>query len=283
LPEIADPWREILRDAVEQIGGQPCVGTKFRSSVDAAAARQGLRFPPPNEPDLRFVELIERFPDIVSIARRPGQDFLVAPAGRTDLLAEGVQRRPYGIRRDLFEAFTFVGDGRLYYDKVLDKVVWQTDREASTPPDSCVPIEAPTLEGEIQLRRDFVASLPEDSGIRARFEKAFTYPRPLQAFGMVVREVGVQRKWHAFRTERVIERIESWARSRAIPWKDAWLTEGRSERLSEPANFRASASVGSHERDPLQVLFSGLDAADIQRISIPLDLVLKAISSSRKA
>jgi len=281
LSEIADPWREILRDAIQQNGGQPCIGTKYRSAVDVAAAKQGLRFPPPSEPYLRFVELIQRYPEIVSIARRPGQDFLVAPAGRTDLLAEGVQRRPYGIRRDLFEAFTFVGEGHPYYDKVLDKVVWEPDGEGSSP--SCVAIEPPTLEGEIKLRRDFLASLSDDPAIRDNFEKALVSPRPLQTFGIAVRERGLQRKWHAFRTERVLERIESWARSQGIAWKDAWLTEGRSERVSQSTNVGASSPAGVHESDPVQVLFSKLDAADIQRISIPLDLVLKAISPSRKS
>lgn len=288
LPETGDPWREILRDAIEQVSEQPLVGTKYRSAVDAAAAKRGLRFPLPNEPALRFVELIQRYSDVVSIARRPGQDFLVVPAGRSDLLAEGVQTRPYGIRPDLFEAFTFVGESRAYYDPVQDKVVWQSARGVSSPPESWVAIESPTLEGEIKLRRDFVESLSPDSNTRARFDEALASTRPLQAFGIVVKETGVQRKWHAFRVERVLERIESWAKSHAIDWRGAWLSERRNEHISERTNFGANPSaaansaVATNERDALTALFSGLDAADIQRISIPLDLVLKAFSSHRK-
>jgi hypothetical protein len=288
LPETADRWREILRDAIEQVGAQPLVGTQYRSAVDAAAAKHGLQFPPPNEPALRFVELIQRYPDIVSIARRPGQDFLVVPAGRSDLLTEGVQHRPYGIRKDLFEAFTFVGESRAYYDQSQDKVVWQSARRVSSPPESWIAIECPTLESEIKLRRDFVESLSPDSDMRVRFDEALASTRPLQAFGVVVRETGVQRKWHAFRIESVLARMESWARSHAIGWKDAWLTEGRNERLPERTNLGADPSaaanpaVATNESDPLKTLFSGLDAADIQRISIPLDLVLKAISAHRK-
>src|ERR1017187_7201624 len=77
----ADAWRAILREAVAA-NPPPVVGTHFRSAVDFAAAKHQWRFPPAEETGLRFIQLLERYPDVISILRRPGQDFLVAPADR---------------------------------------------------------------------------------------------------------------------------------------------------------------------------------------------------------
>jgi hypothetical protein len=136
------------------------------------------------------------------------------------------------------------------------------------------------LKDEVELRNEFVASLQQDSAARPALTASLKELSPLHGFGRTVREVGVQREWHVFRTERLIERIQRWAQSNKVEWKDAWLTEAPGSDRS-PTEGQA-AQLGRAVSDPLQVLFSGLDAADIQRISIPLDLVLKAISSAKK-
>ena len=278
LAETADPWREILREAIGEGATEPLRGTHFRSALDASAAKHGLRFPPESEPNLKFIQLIQRYSDVVSIMRRPGQDFLVVPAGRSDLLTKGVQGRIFGIRKDLFDAFTIVSNDRRFYDKAADKIFWRRLDTTDEPSHTGVPIEPPTTASEIELRREFVASLSEES-TRLALSDALAQPLPFSAFGKSVRGVGVQRAWHRFRTEQLSERIQRWAKDNGIEWKDAWLTEGSSERWKDAALAPSTERV---EADALHVLFSGLDAADIQRISIPLDLVLKVISASRK-
>jgi hypothetical protein len=276
-----DSWREILREAVAENGDQASIGTHFRSAVNGAAAKRGLRFPPDAEPDLKFIQLLQRYPDVVTVMRRPGQDFLVAPAGRSDLFAHGVQGRLFGIRKDLFEAFSVISDSPHYFEKVSDRVIWRKP-EADALPESWVTIPPVTLDHEIQLRRDFAESLSEQAAARSVLLKSLDGAAlPLQSFGKAVRDVGVQREWHTFRTERLVERIQRWAKDAGIAWKDAWLTEGPTDRTWNRES-ELSAQMPQSERDALHVLFSGLDAADIQRIAIPLDLVLKAISSSRK-
>ena len=224
--ETTDLWREILREAIQVNSTQPVIGTHFRAAIDSAADKRGLQFPPSGEPELRFIQLLERYPDVVSILRRPGQDFLVGPAGRSDLLVKGIQTRPYGIRHDLFQAFTTVSHNRPYYDKSADQVVWQKPGEAQVLPDSWVAIEPTTEAAETQMRRDFAETLAEQSARRSQLLDALTHPLPLQAFGRAVKDAGLQREWHSFRTERVLERIQRWARDKQIEWKDAWLTEG---------------------------------------------------------
>jgi hypothetical protein len=162
LGETVDSWQEILREA---IGGRthPLIGTHFRAAVGSLASKRGLQFPPPEEPGLRFIQLLERYPDVVSVLRRPGQDFLVAPAGRSDLLAGEIQQRLYFIRPDLFGAFTVVTNDHLHYDKARDRVVWQKAGDTPPSPDSVVPIEPTTMAAELQLRRDFAETVADHS------------------------------------------------------------------------------------------------------------------------
>ena len=225
--EAEDQWRDIVREA---IGGatQPVIGTHFRSAVRAAAIKRGLAFPPDTEPGLRLNQLIQRFPDVVTLMRRPGQDLLVVPAGRSDLLT--VQSRSFGIRRDLFEAFTIASNNRPYYDKLNDKVIWRKPDTVDELPASCVPIIPTTLDNETDLRRQFIASLADRPSASSELSNSLKTESRLQSFGKAVRDVKVQREWHSFRTERIVERIQSWAKNNGIAWKDAWLTAERGGR-----------------------------------------------------
>ena len=276
MPEqAADPWKEILREAIQASPDKPLVGTNFRAAVVSAASKWELKFPPANEPELRFIQLLQRYPDVVSVLRRPGQDFLVVSAGRSDLLAKGIQGRLYFIRRDLFEGFTTISVNHPYYDKTADQVVWKTPAERSELTGSLVQIDPATEAAEIQLRREFAEQHPQ-------VQIALPNPMTMQAFSRAVKALGLQREWHGFRTERLSEKIQRWARDNQIEWKDAWLTEGPAYYALKNRMSPSTSETPTPDSDPLQALFSGLDAVDIQRISIPLDLVLKAISSAKK-
>lgn len=281
MDESTNQWREVLCAAIEANSTWPAIGTHFRSGIDSAASQRGLRFPPANEPELRFIQLLQRYPDVVSILRRPGQDFLVVPAGKSDLLAKRIQGQLYGIRQDLFQAFTIVSDSHPYYDKTADQVIWHKNAVGQLS-DSLVPITPTTEAEEIELRRDFAKTRAEQSPPRSQLMGALTNPLPLQAFSRVVKDAGLQREWHGFRTERLLEKIQNWAKEKKIEWKDAWLTEGPTDHTWKDRASLSGEALRRTEGDALQILFSGLDAADIQRISIPLDLVLKAISSPKK-
>jgi len=164
-------------------------------------------------------------------------------------------------------------------------VVWKEPVEGQTSPDSLVPIDPATLSSEIQLRGDFIATIEEP--LRSQLSKTLEDSRPLQTFGKVVQETQLNILWHSFRTKRVLEKIQRWASEKKVEWKDAWLTQGRTVNRGKEREFGLPAPSGHlegrrTEGDPLHLLFSGLDAADIQRISIPLDLVLKVLSARKK-
>lgn len=257
--ETVDPWREVLREAIEANSTQPVVGTRFRGAIDSAASKRGLRFPRPDEPELRFIDLLQRYPDVVSVLRRPGQDFLVVPTGKSDLLVKGIQQRLYGIRPDLFRAFTTVSRNLAYYDKNQDCVVWQEPEGQVLG--SWVPIDPTTESAEVQLRRNFVETLPE-AAKRSQLDSALTSPKPLQTFGRAVRETGVQREWHSFRTERLLEKIQTWAKEKQIEWKEGWLCEVAPNYAWKTRTFSSDEVAKRTESNPLQILFSGLDATD---------------------
>jgi len=278
-------WRGILREAIAA-NPPPVVGTHFRSAVDFAAAKHDLCFPPPEEQWLRFIQLLERYPDVVSVLRRPGQDFLVAPAERADLLARRVQDGLFGIRHDFFQAFTIISENRPCYEKTSDRVLWLGAESGQAAPDSLVPIAPATLAAETKLRRDFIGELQEPS--RSQLLSTLEGPSPLQAFGRRVQETRLQIQWHSFRTKRVVERMQHWASENKIDWKDAWLTPGRTSNVEKERSALAIRTQSGHVdsapagHEPLHLLLSRLDAADIQRIAVPLDLVLKVLSATRR-
>jgi hypothetical protein len=279
-----DPWPEILREAVTADPG-PVVGTHFRAAVDIAAARHNVRFPPTDEPALRFIQLLERYSGVVSVLRRPGQDFLVAPAGRPELLASGIRDQLFGIRHDLFQAFTIISENRPFYEKLRDRVVWRGAQEVQEVSEGMVPIHPATLEAELALRQDFASGIEEPS--QSRLLSSLRESMPLQAFGKAVQVGRLQVQWHSFRTERVLDKIQRWATEKGLEWKDSWLTQDRSIRRREDHSLAATKQVNDSGRnhmpsEPLQLLLAGLDAADLQRIFVPFDLVLKALSARRE-
>lgn len=265
-----DVWRSVLTEALAQAPSQPLRGTSFRSIVDRIAAKHDTVFPPPEEPGLRFVQLLQRYPDIVTFARRPGQDMLVVQAGRTDLLAAEPPSGWVGIRADLFAAFTQVQTGQIpLYDKDSDRVVWLSDTSVS-PKLDLTPIPPTSLEAEIQLRKGFIGLLPDGDSTDS-LNASIKETSPLFNFGREIREHRLQQKWHSFRTERVKERIQKWAAEANVTWRDAWLTTGRTPGRQE------RAPLAQLPIEELSALLSRLETSDLQRISIPLDLVLKAL------
>jgi hypothetical protein len=280
VESTTDPWPEILKLALAASSSLPALGTHFREATIKVAIQHGTIFPPDAEPRLRFIQLLERYPEVVRIRRRSGQDFLVASAASPETLAKGVQGQSYGIRQDLFQAFTAVSENRAFYDPNEDRIAWHDPAETGLNA-SLIPIDPATEETEIQLRREFADLIDEHLPARSRLAHSLTNPSPFLEFSKVIRESALQREWHNFRTERVVGRIQSWAKQRNVAWRDAWLTTSlpHSPRKAEQLVISTHGDHVSH--DPLLLLFSRLDAADVQRITIPLDLVLKALSPQK--
>lgn len=274
-------WPDILRDALARAGddlSQPILGARFRQLVDQSAAAHGVRFPPDAEPTLRLSELLQRYPSVVLSLARPGQDMLIVPAGRPELLTETRQSEEMvGLRPDIFNAFTRINPIRKpWYDSDQDSVAWVAEPGA----DGLIPIPSPTLEDEILVRRSFVESL-EDERPKALLLGSLATARPLQAFSAIIRAEQLHRRWHEFRTQALVDRIQSWAHQFSLNWNEKWLTSGsiakqnslldapRASRLAQPTEVALSA-------DSVAIL-SRLEPSDLARIMVPLDVVLKLL------
>ncbi len=279
---MSDPetWRAILAEALEEAlkkrPDEPVRGTTLKQSLVHSAAKQNLSFPPSEEPGLRLGEFLERHRDLVLVNRRVGQDLLVAPAGQPQLLVAASEeervsgtkrRRAPGIRSDLFKAFTLVQPNRIaWYDRNINEIVW-TPADAPPPGDAAVAIPPPTLEDALRVRRAFAERLDPDA--RAALESAFTSQRPLAEFSNRVRERHLQLQWHKFRTRDLLQTITEWSHGQQLPWVDDWLVTSDAE---APATLD-----GVPWRYALSALVESLDAADIRRIAVPLDVVLRIL------
>lgn len=262
-------WRTILLAAFPSTVKEPILGSTFGQEVVRVAQQHGARFPPESEPDLKLVQLLERFPDVVAILRRPGKDILVVPAGQAEVLAAAPGKELVGIRMDLFEALTQIRDEQAFYNKRDDSVRWGS----LTPDPESLPLPKSTLENEVSLRRDFARGLSGSGGpeLLAALEEQL----PLSAFARGLRALHLQRQWHVFRTKNLLARLKDWATSNDIDWKEQWLSDSlagsqRAVRLFQASDLRSA--------DTLAALFERLDADDLRRISVPLDLILKAFS-----
>lgn len=271
-----DKWRDIVRGALRLHDGEgPILGTHFRQLVEESAKEEGLTFPPEEEPELRFGELLKRFPDVVLRLTRSGMDMLIAPAERPELLVpdHSNDQVTYLIRPDLFNAVTRVEPPkRPWYDPEEDVVIW---REVEAPPPSTgdlIPIPSPSTAQEVELRRAWVDSLGTDAS--PLLLEALGNETPLASFHAVVRAKQLGRRWHEHRIQHLLQRLREWAEEYDLDWQEDWvLTRGELRR-------RGNDDPDQWDRDAIEHfagVLGSLSPDEWSRIHIPLDLVLKMV------
>ena len=128
-----------------------------------------------------------------------------------------------------------------------------------------------TLEDEIGHRQAFLDSISLDETSRNAMLQTLTTTSALWAFSQAVRTRGLSKKWHAFRFERILSRIRSWCKAVGVPWREAWLAESGSTDWAAALPMKSEPQ----QRENLTQILGRLSDADLQRISVPLDLVLK--------
>ena len=87
-------------------------------------------------------------------------------------------------------------------------------------------------------------------------------------------------RWHIFRSQSLAERLAQWAKESGIPWRETWLTIPTSDQ-TVPISRSDSPVIATSPKgriEGLATLVEGLNEADLARISVPLDLVLKILS-----
>lgn len=282
--------------------------SSLRAAVEALAASRSLDFPPPEL--RRFLAFVESYPSAFVVRHRDGQDALVAPADRPELLdtappvsAPAQSAARTRLRADLYEALTRVpgaNNARPYYLPDSDAVSWFGPE--ITPPAAAIAIPAATEASEVAARRRFIAESGADDTSRADLEASLELNLPLSAFSRAVRAAGLNRRWHQFRIAELSGKLKEWADERGVATQASWFdqpeprpqsdarrapeqrTQPVARQTETPAavspratSHRSHGDTTNDKRRALIELANRLSDDDIARITVPLDVVLKLI------
>lgn len=272
-------WRQVVteavKDGVAKSNGRAVPGAKLRVLLAHWAKRFGTEYPPPDEPPEKFADFLKRFEEQVTVLRRQGQDFLVAPANATHLLVDAgdvTSESPFHIRADLFNGFVTVPNDKRtpWYNVASDAVTWLApDVDAS---DSLIRIPVATFDKELEDRRAFAGQV--EGPPAERLNKALDEKAPLRAFSDEVKASGLWRKWQVYRAQIVAKRIRDWCTANGVPWRDDWLSNAPSA-----IGYPESAGAAT-DRGELAKLVERMTSEDMKRISVPLDIVLRLLGPS---
>jgi hypothetical protein len=272
-----DIVKEALKETIDRSGVAPS-GAKLRMAVASIANARGLSFPPPDMG--KFSSFVESFPADLIVHRRPGQDILVVPANRPELLAtENTHSTSLSarIREDMFEALTKIptlNTGKAFYIPETDSVVWVKPLEQA--PASAIEFPETSLLNEIEVRKRFVTvtNLPQQA------KDALTAPIAtdgyLRSFSNAVHSYGLVKQWHQFRLGTLSQQLREWSVNKAIEWQQSWVDLAESKVI--PVTVTSQPVIVDNKK-LLREIAPLLTDEDLSRISIPLDVVLRLLSS----
>ena len=269
-------WKEIVGKALDdgvRVSNGAVPGARLRQLIAKVALDEGVAFPP--EGMESFGRFLDEFPDVALVQRRPGRDMLVVPAKNAELLTVGTLVPQLSvIRRDMFEALTKitkVGEFRPLYLRNTDSVLWPEQEQV---PDDAVALPEATLDQAVVDRREFAAQGYVESRAREEIIASLGAPSPLFAFSEVVRANGLARRWHQFRAGVILNRLQAWSQQSGVAWHPSWLVDA--ETAAELAGTAPTSTGLTGVEEFFVTLAKVLREGDLARISIPLDLVLRA-------
>jgi hypothetical protein len=272
--DVSETIAACLRELTET-SQEPIPGAKFKAFLlrrfenSDHPVRQALS-------KERFGSLLQSMPDKIALKHEFGSDLLAAPKGKEYLFFKRKVEKGSAIRQDLFRAFSQFGSAQQpFYDRNTDRVTSLDLR----PEDTTRFVEIPprTVEAEIELRRQFAASLA-DAVLSAKLFADLNAPqRELANFSGTVRSSGCLRDWLAFKNRNILERMRDWASVNGVQWNESWI--------ETPAGAHAQSTVQHGSGDDQSSLTLGLVNAlgqlsdeDLRRISVPLDIVIRLLN-----
>lgn len=246
----------------------------------------------------------------------PSGDFAFAVlASRPEALLQGAFK--VRLRPDIFGAFTTVRQKRAWYLTSTDEIV--LGDPYSTPAEGALPLPKRSLNDELAVRREFLATLPTGDG-RSLLEEALEDDRPFAAFSKTLHRTTFVRRWQLFRFHRLFKTMWEWLDKHELDWPSGWLlatmpkrrTSAGPVKLPKPAQppsgagpqaegsrkgpdgarkepARTEPGSGGAQASPTETdarrhlasALSELGPEELARISIPADLVLKILASVR--
>lgn len=277
-----EKWQEIVKRALAlgletSKGAVP--GAKLRQIIARIAPEYQEQYPPVGQEAEKFREFLGNFNSLLTVLPRDGQDILVAPSDKPELLITSDAGQTQ-LREDIFEAFTHIPretpPKEPWYDPGTDKIRWATVDEISTA-SGLVKIPTATVEQEIEDRKDFASSPEIDAEVREGLLATLGDHSGLWAFSRALKDNGLAHKWHFFRFRALVLRIRKWCESQQIAMRVDWLSSKASQ-PNPPKSLNLSEIIsGPHNPYRIEGFMKNLSEEDVKRISIPLDIVLKLL------
>ncbi len=275
-------WQEIIKKALElgvetSKGAVP--GAKLRQIIARIAPEYKEHYPPEGHESEKFRDFLARFGSLLTVLPRDGQDILVAPFDKPELLNTSDTGQTK-IREDIFEAFTRIPREsppiEPWYERNTDRIRWATADE-DLPPTEFAKIPPATLEQELADRRAFASSEEIDSQIRDSLLATLQDHAGLWGFSRILREHGLAHKWHFSRFRALVTLIRTWCTNEHIEWREDWLRPATGQPgRNKPINLSELVS-GPLNPSLLEGFMRNLSDEDLKRISVPLDIVLKLL------
>lgn len=264
-----DDWAAVVAEMITTAGDKPIAGAKARVVVERLAQARGLDFPPLDMVGRKFYDYLEGFQDLVSLRKRPGQDFLIAPSDKPELLLSSTTQRGSTslLRSDLYQALTKQRTGGVapFYDAASDSVTWRA-ADGAEPELIAMPSVMPAEE----LRHSYVAARPLHTGLGEAVGSS-------AAFSKVIRDKRLGRDWHEFRLHRLIDQLKGWADSQSLAWGDTWIEGAVRADPASSVSVQEPIQRVNKLSDALAGLKAALSEDDLRRIHVPMDLVIKLL------
>jgi len=270
-------WDQIITTALNegmQISGGAVPGAKLRQLINLIAAKHGEQYPPPGEEDKKFTEFLNQFSSLLIVLKRTGQDILIAPADKPQLL-DLSQDASTELREDIFEAFTRISSHQKpWYERGADRIIWAATEETLNS-DKFATIPSASLEQELGDRKAFASSPGIDPEVKDNLLPTLQEHSALWAFSKAIKKYGLSRRWHLFRFQEIVKRIRHWCESQHVDWHAEWLRT-RAEGAAKVQIMKRAASIGG-ENHLFGKLIENLNDEELKRVSLPLDIVIKLL------
>ena len=238
-------WNNVIIQSLKELKADATFtrGAILRSKVSQVAESQGYDFDKYlKDSNQKFAAVVEQIPDVV-IHRRPNTDMFVGLKGAEwpnsippEMREQGKGHREEEsrswFRADIYTAFTRISDNTYWYYPDTDEFTQQ----ASDDQREKFAVPSVTLDGLLSQRRSF-AEQQDNEELRQSIDYS---PNPLAAFQTAIHRLRLNRQWHNYKTERLIEQITSWAKANDIENLSEWMESNRvQEDIQSPQQLMA--------------------------------------------
>ena len=260
-------WDEIVIQALRELKADSTLtrGAILRNKIEEISKISGDDFSAYlKESDQRFLQVLQKIEDVV-IHRRPNTDMFVGIEGAEWPTLGGGGSDQYHqskfprLRSDLYDALTKISDRTYWYLPDSDEFTQEVPENESRRK---IALPTVTLDQLREQRRGFAeqqSQEPKEELKRATDHSA----NPLADFQSVINRQRLGQSWHRYKSERLMEQIQIWAKQNTIEVSSSWLESDQSqENRQSPQQIMAhfAAFMTDDEIRSISVPFRAVEA-----------------------